>query len=478
MTIEYSEILTVNCREDAQQGPGGWRSGTRRASRYFRQSAMATASATGEGRGEWRGSAACLQRTCRECRGRSDGSYRRSDRCRLEAPRVSGTPGLTAGRSARARCRAPPPPAPGTAAGPRPSAGRRIRSGSGSARCRPAGAGRGRRAGVPAVPSRARRATGRSARANRPAAPRRSTVTMPAGTLSAQLRQDRGERRAGFVERGGRRPVEVDPRVAREIFRGDGSGEQRVIAPGDDAGGHVEETLAAQERRQGFVGVDAAAMQVAVSVGEAAQPLGTGGAADAEFDGGEGLPEAGGRAGEHGLGPRRGCGDAEHAGAPRSGGPRWPARRPRPRAGCAGRAPPPWRRARSGRTPCGRRSNSFPPKRCSSRAMSRVSVGWVTFERFAAAPIVPVSATASSLSKSVRLSNMATFPELGRPAACSLGLHVGVRRRLLNRLRAPGPARLRGRGRNRGFPLRRALRHTRCVWILPQTAFSFCTSCR
>ena len=130
------------------------------------------------------------------------------------------------------------------------------------------------------------------------------------------------------------------------------------------------------------------------------------------------------------------------------------------------------------RTPCGRRSNSFPPKRCSSRAMSRVSVGCVTFERLAAAPIVPVSATASSLSKSVRLSNMASFPELGRPAACSLGLHVGVRRRHLNRLRAPGPARLRGRGRNRGFPPRRALRHTRCVWILPQTAFSFCTSCR
>ena len=93
-----------------------------------------------------------------------------------------------------------------------------------------------------------------------------------------------------------------------------------MIAPGDDAGGHVEETLAAQERRQGFVGVDAATMQVAVSVGEAAQPLGAGRAADAEFDGGEGLPEAGRRPGEHGLGPRRGCGDAEDAGAPRPGG--------------------------------------------------------------------------------------------------------------------------------------------------------------
>ena len=145
-------------------------------------------------------------------------------------------------------------------------------------------------------------------------------MTMPAGPAPAQLRQDRGERRAGFVERGGRRPVEVDPRVAREIFRGDRSGEQRVIAPGNDAGGHVEKPLAAQECRQGLVGVDAAAMQVAVSVGQAAQPLGTGGAQDAELDGGEAFPEPGGRAGEHGLGPRRGCGDAEDAGAPRPGG--------------------------------------------------------------------------------------------------------------------------------------------------------------
>ena len=71
-------------------GPGGWRSGTRRASRYFRRSPMATASAPGrvwakpvdlqpshcckEGRVEWRDAASCLQRTCQGCRGRSDGS--------------------------------------------------------------------------------------------------------------------------------------------------------------------------------------------------------------------------------------------------------------------------------------------------------------------------------------------------------------------------------------------------------------------
>ena len=68
------------------------------------------------------------------------------------------------------------------------------------------------------------------------------------------------ERRAGFVKRGGRRPVVADPGVAREICRGDRSREKWRIAPGDDAGGQVEEPLAAQERRQGFVGVDAAAM--------------------------------------------------------------------------------------------------------------------------------------------------------------------------------------------------------------------------
>ena len=45
--------------------------------------------------------------------------------------------------------------------------------------------------------------------------------------------------------------------------------------------------------------------------------------------------------------------------------------------------------------------------------MSRVSVGWVTLQRSAAAPILPVSATASSLVSSVRLSNMASFPGSG-----------------------------------------------------------------
>ncbi len=44
--------------------------------------------------------------------------------------------------------------------------------------------------------------------------------------------------------------VEVDPRVAGKVLRGDGSGEQRVVVPGDDTGSHVEEARAPQESRQ------------------------------------------------------------------------------------------------------------------------------------------------------------------------------------------------------------------------------------
>ena len=140
------------------------------------------------------------------------------------------------------------------------------------------------------------------------------------------------------------------------------------------------------------------------------------------------------------------------------------------------------RRARStavapsavGRTPCGRRSNSRPPRRSSSRAMSRVSVGWVTLDRSAAAPILPVSATASSLSKSVRLSNMASFPGFGAAGRTFLPPSCGA---------SAGPCKpLTGErfpaGQHPILPSRQGLRHTRCVWILPQTAFSFPVSCR
>ena len=39
-----------------------------------------------------------------------------------------------------------------------------------------------------------------------------------------------------------------------------------MIAPGDDVGGKVEEAFASEKLRRGLIGVDAAAMQDAVSV--------------------------------------------------------------------------------------------------------------------------------------------------------------------------------------------------------------------
>ena len=93
-----------------------------------------------------------------------------------------------------------------------------------------------------------------------------------------------------------------------------------MTAPGDDAGRHVEEAFAPKELRQGLVLVDAPAMQVAVRFGEAAHPLGAGDAVDPEFDVGEGFAEADRGRGEHGLGPGRGGGDADDAGAPGAGG--------------------------------------------------------------------------------------------------------------------------------------------------------------
>ena len=59
----------------------------------------------------------------------------------------------------------------------------------------------------------------------------------------------------------GRRPVEVDPWVAREVLR-------QSRSPSDDAGGQVKEAFAPEKHRRGLIGVDAAAMQVAVSVGD------------------------------------------------------------------------------------------------------------------------------------------------------------------------------------------------------------------
>ena len=61
-----------------------------------------------------------------------------------------------------------------------------------------------------------------------------------------------------------------------------------MVAGGDDAGGHVEEALAPEERGQDLAGIDAAAVQVAPTVGEEPHALAPGGGAELELDLGEG----------------------------------------------------------------------------------------------------------------------------------------------------------------------------------------------
>ena len=191
------------------------------------------------------------------------------------------------------------------------------------------------------------------------------------------------------------------------------------------------------------------------------------------------FPEAGGRAGEHGLGPRRGRCHAEHAGAPRPGGIDGLLGGLDLARGCAGRAPRPSPRARSdARRAAGARTTGR-RERCSSRAMSRVSVGWVTFERFRGRTDRARLGDGKEPEQVRSSLEHGVVPRVsGRPAACSLPHTCGGAPAAFKPSPGAGPARLRRWGRNRGFPPRRALRHTRCVWILPQTAFSFCTSCR
>ena len=89
--------------------------------------------------------------------------------------------------------------------------------------------------------------------------------------------------------------------------------------------------------------------------------------------------------------------------------------------------------------------------------MSRVSVGWVMARRSAVAAIFPVSATARKRTRSVRLSNMATFPGAGAAGRMFLldymwGRGPGIQTHLAVR-RSPGrvvhrrfPVRMRHRG--------------------------------
>ena len=93
-----------------------------------------------------------------------------------------------------------------------------------------------------------------------------------------------------------------------------------MVVPGDDARGHVDEALAAQRRGQELAAVDAAAMQVAVPAGEAAQPLGAGGGVEDEPDAGALGVEPGHGLRQHGVDPHRDGGDAEGAAAPGAGG--------------------------------------------------------------------------------------------------------------------------------------------------------------
>lgn len=66
---------------------------------------------------------------------------------------------------------------------------------------------------------------------------------------------------------------------------------KRVVAARDDAGGDLEERLAAQVRRQPLSAVDAAAVQVALAAFEQAHALGEGHGAKGEADAGAGWGE-------------------------------------------------------------------------------------------------------------------------------------------------------------------------------------------
>ena len=149
-----------------------------------------------------------------------------------------------------------------------------------------------------------------------------------------------------------------------------------MAACGDDAGGHLEEALALEMRRQGLAAVEAAAMEIAPAVGEQARALAPGGGAAFELDLGESGVERldGGR--DEGLHPERRRGDPEAAGAP--------GERRRHHllavldvAQDAARVPD-HPGAEPGRTDArGMRSNRLPPNSRSRRATMRLSAGWV-----------------------------------------------------------------------------------------------------
>jgi len=92
-----------------------------------------------------------------------------------------------------------------------------------------------------------------------------------------------------------------------------------MVAPGDDAGGHIQKALAPERGVQDFAGVDAAAMQVAFAVHEQPEPFLAAGHVDLDLDPRTVLMEAGQRCRHDRFDPCRAGGDAETAGSPRPG---------------------------------------------------------------------------------------------------------------------------------------------------------------
>ena len=93
-----------------------------------------------------------------------------------------------------------------------------------------------------------------------------------------------------------------------------------MIASGDDARGHVEETFASERRWEEVAGIDPPAVQVALAAGKPPEPLGAGGRRELKLDTGTRCMKAGDGLGQDELAPHRiGC-NAEGASAPRAGG--------------------------------------------------------------------------------------------------------------------------------------------------------------
>ena len=136
------------------------------------------------------------------------------------------------------------------------------------------------------------------------------TSSTPVAVRSQSSASSRGERRAGVGGRDVCGGVVVDPRAAREVVEGDDAGVKRMAVAGDDARGEVDEALAAQEPRQRFAVVDAAAVEIGLAGGEQAQPLCAGGGVEPQLDAGKRVAEPGDGGRQDGVEPHGARGDA------------------------------------------------------------------------------------------------------------------------------------------------------------------------